>query len=323
MSFTQPDQAPIRLNRSQLSVPGIRPELFEKAARSAADVILLDLEDSVAPDDKPRARRSVIDAIGGVDWGAKTLSVRVNGMDTPYFYRDVVDILEQAADRLDLLMVPKAGTREDVYAVDFLVTQVEMAMGRTRKIGLELQIESALGVANVEAIAAAGPRSESLHFGSGDFGASAGVRTVQIGGDVPDYVVRGKGKGKAGVPGDIWHYPLMRMVVAARAAGLRPIDGPYSDFNDREGLAVAARRAAAMGCDGKWAIHPSQIDPINEIFSPAEAEIAQARALLEAWDTAAKAGRGAATHEGRMIDVANVRQARALVTKADLIAKRG
>lgn len=321
MSFTQTNLAPIRLNRSQLSVPGIRPELFEKAAKSAADVILLDLEDSVAPDDKPHARRSVIDAIGGVDWGTKTLSVRVNGMDTPFFYRDVIDILEQAGDRLDLLMVPKAGTREDIYAVDFLVTQVEMAMGRARKLGLELQIESALGVANVEMIAAAGPRSESLHFGSGDFGASAGLRTVQIGGDVPDYAVRGEGD--APVPGDIWHYPLMRMVVAARAAGLRPIDGPYSDFNDREGLEAAARRAAAMGCDGKWAIHPSQIEPINAIFSPAEDEVAGARALLDAWDAAAREGRGAATHEGRMIDVANVRQARALVAKADLIAERG
>lgn len=321
MSFTQPDQAPIRLNRSQLSVPGIRPELFEKAAKSAADVILLDLEDSVAPDDKPHARRSVIDAIGDVDWGAKTLSVRVNGMDTPFFYRDVIDILEQASDRLDLLMVPKAGTREDVYAVDFLVTQVEMALGRTRKIGLELQIESALGLANVEAVAAAGPRSESLHFGSGDLGATVGVRTVHIGGDVPDYAVRGE-SGKT-VPGDIWHYPLMRMVVAARAAGLRPVDGPYSDFNDPEGLEIAARRAAAMGCDGKWAIHPSQIEPINAIFSPGDDEVAEARALLDAWDAAAKAGRGAATHEGKMIDVANVRQARALVAKAELIAKRG
>jgi len=320
MSFTQPQQAPVRLNRSQLSVPGIRPEMFEKAARTAADVVILDLEDSVAPDDKPQARRNVAEAIGDVDWGRKSVSVRVNGMDTPYFYRDVIDILEQASDRLDLLMLPKAGTREDVYAADLLITQVEMAKGRTRQVGLELQIESALGVANAEAIAAAGARVESLHFGSGDFGASTGVRTVQIGGDVPGYAVRGADG--ATVPADIWHYPLMRMVVAARAAGLRPIDGPFADYSDAAGLELAARRAAVMGCDGKWAIHPSQIDPINAIFSPAEDEIAEARELLEAWDAAAKAGRGAATHKGRMIDVANVRQARTLVTKAELIAKK-
>jgi malyl-CoA/(S)-citramalyl-CoA lyase len=325
MSFFTVEQAPARLNRSELAVPGSQPVLFEKAAKSAADVVFLDLEDAVTPDDKPQARRNVITAIGDVDWGTKTLSVRINGLDTHYMYRDVVDLLEQCSGRLDLIMIPKVGTAADIYALDMLCTQIEAAKGRKKRIGFELIIETALGMENVAAIAGASSRIESLHFGVADYAASTRARTVSIGGANPDYAVLTEPdiSGTRDVHwGDMWHYALARMVVAARAHGLRPIDGPFGNFSDADGFRAAGRRAAALGCEGKWAIHPSQIALANEVMSPSETEITRARRILVAMDEAAKSGRGAVSLDGKLIDYASIRQAEALVRKAEQIAAR-
>ena len=323
MSFKVVDQAPSRLNRSELAVPGSNPRLFEKAAASAADVVFLDLEDAVAPDQKPQARKNVIEAINELNWGERTLSVRINGLDTHYMYRDVVDLLEQAGERLDLMMIPKVGTASDVYALDMLVTQVEDAMGRSKRIGFELIIETALGMANLEAIAGASRRIESLHFGVADYAASTKARTVNIGGANPEYVMLSD-PDESGTRtthwADMWHYAIARLVVAARANGLRPIDGPFGDFSDSDGYRAAACRAAALGCEGKWAIHPSQIEPANEVFSPSEQEVVRAKRVLEAMAEAEKAGKGAVALDGKLIDIASIKQAEVLVRKAELIA---
>jgi malyl-CoA/(S)-citramalyl-CoA lyase len=322
MSFKIVEQAPARLNRSELAVPGSQPKLFEKAAASAADVVFLDLEDAVAPDDKPQARKNIIAAINDIDWGNKTLSVRINGLDTHYMYRDVVDVLEQAGDRLDLIMIPKIGTAADVYALDMLVTQIETAKGRQKRIGFELIIETALGMQNIHEISAASRRLESLHFGVADYAASTRARTTGIGGANPDYAVLtdpdAAGKRETHW-GDMWHYAIARMVVAARANGLRPVDGPFGNFSDADGYRAAAKRAAVLGCEGKWAIHPSQVALANEMFSPSEAEVTKARRILEAMAQATREGRGAVALDGRLIDLASIRQAEVLVKKAEQI----
>jgi malyl-CoA/(S)-citramalyl-CoA lyase len=283
MSFHIIDPAPARLNRSELAVPGSNYRFLEKAAQSTADVVFLDLEDAVAPDDKPQARKNVIKAINEIDWGQKILSVRINGLDTHYMYRDVVDIIEQGSDRLDLIMIPKVGTAADVYAVDMLVTQAEDAMGRKKRIGFELIIETALGMMNVDEIAAASARNESLHFGVADYAASTKARTTVIGGPNPNYGVLTDpdDDGQRDYHwGDMWHYAVARMVVAARANGLRPIDGPFGDFSDADGYRAQGFRSAVLGCEGKWAIHPSQVDLANELFSPSkQAEGRQGRGL--------------------------------------------
>jgi malyl-CoA/(S)-citramalyl-CoA lyase len=323
MSFKIVEPAPARLNRSELAVPGSSPKLFEKAAKSAADVIFLDLEDAVAPDDKPQARKNIIEAINDVDWGNKTLAVRINGLDTHYMYRDVVDVVENAGERIDLIMIPKVGTASDVYAVDMLVTQIEAAKGRKKRIGFELIIETALGMANINEIATASKRNESLHFGVADYAASTKAQTTGIGGPNPSYGIltdKDGDKPRDYHWGDMWHYATARMVVAARAAGLRPVDGPFGDFSDPEGFKAHARRAAVLGCEGKWAIHPSQIALANEVFSPSEAEIAKAKRILEAMIQAQKEGRGAVALDGRLIDFASIRQAEVMVKKAEQIA---
>lgn len=324
MSFTQVPIRPARLNRSELAVPGSSPHFFEKAARSEADIVFLDLEDSVAPDQKEQARKNVIAAINDIDWGDKTLSVRINGLDAPWMYRDLVEVLEQAGERLDLIMIPKVGTAADVYAVDMLVTQIEQAKGRKKRVGFELIIETALGMMNVEAIAAASPRNESLHFGVADYAASTRARTTGIGGANPDYAMltdaSPEGQ-RARHWCDPWHYPLSRMIVAARAHGLRPIDGPFGDFKDAEGFQAQARRAVALGCEGKWAIHPSQIALANAVFTPPAHEVERARRILAAMEEAERAGRGAVQLDGRLIDIASIRQAKAIVAMAERIAK--
>jgi malyl-CoA/(S)-citramalyl-CoA lyase len=326
MSFTTVEQAPPRLNRSELAVPGSSPQLFEKAARGAADVVFLDLEDAVAPDKKEQARKNIVQGINEIEWGTKTLSVRINGLDTPYMYRDVVVVLEQAGDRLDLIMIPKVGTAADVYAVDMLVTQIEQAKGRRKRIGFELIIETALGMANIDEIARASKRNESLHFGVADYAASTRARTVGIGGPNPDYAVL-TDKGEDGERhthwGDMWHYAIARMVVAARAAGLRPIDGPFGDFSDPDGFRAQARRSAVLGCEGKWAIHPSQVTLANEVFTPPEKEVERARRILQAMEQARQEGKGAVSLDGRLIDIASIRQAEQLVATADRIGKAG
>ena len=317
------EPAPARLNRSELAVPGSQPQLFEKAAASQADVVFLDLEDAVAPDDKAQARKNIIQAIGDLDWGNKQLSVRINGLDTHYMYRDVVDLLEQAGDRLDMIMIPKVGTASDVYAVDMLVSQVEQAFGRKKRIGFELIIETALGMQNITEIAAASKRNESLHFGVADYAASTRARTTTIGGANGDYAVLTdtiEGQARENHWGDMWHYALARLVVAARANGLRPVDGPFGDFSDPDAFKAAAKRAAALGCEGKWAIHPSQVALANEMMSPSAAEVKRAERILKAMKTAASEGKGAVSLDGRLIDYASIRQAEVMVEKARQIS---
>lgn len=322
MSFTVPRQARSRLNRSELAVPGSRPELFEKALRSEADIVFLDLEDAVAPDEKDKARDLVIQGLNDLDWGSKTVSVRINGLDTHHMYRDVVDVVEQAGQFIDLIMIPKVGTASDVYAVDLLVSQIERAKGFAGRIGFEHIIESALGMQNVSEIAAASERNESLHFGVADYAASTQARTTGIGGANRDYSVLTdpmEDGSRQAHWGDMWHYSLARLVVAARANGLRPVDGPFGDYSDDDSYISAANRAAALGCEGKWAIHPRQIALANAAMGPTEAQIGEARRILEAMRRAEAEGKGAAALDGRLIDLASVRQAEVLVGKAERI----
>ena len=323
MSFHPVEQAPGRLNRSELAVPGSQPQMIEKAAQSDVDVIFLDLEDAVAPDEKLQARKNIIKALNEIDWGKKSMSIRINGLDTHYMYRDVVDIVEQAGERLDLIMIPKVGTAADVYAVDMMVTQIEDAKGYKKRIGFEHIIETALGMQNVTEIAAASKRNESLHFGVADYAASTRARTTIIGGVNPDYSVLTDPAedGSRDIHwGDMWHYALARMVVAARANGLRPIDGPFGDFSDPEGYKAAAKRAAVLGCEGKWAIHPSQVVLANEVMSPSEGEVDRANRILSAMADAEAAGKGAVSLDGRLIDYASIRQAEVLIEKVKQIA---
>src|SRR5436190_481641 len=312
MSHTRYDPARPRLQRSELAVPGSQPGMFRKALEGEADYVFLDLEDAVAPGDKPQARLNVIAALLEHDWRerGKTICVRINGIDTHYMYRDVVDVIEQAGHRIDTVLIPKVGVPADVYLVDALLTQIEAARRVPRRVGIEVLIETALGLANVEAIAQASRRLEAMHFGVADLAASLRARTVSIGGLNPDY------------PGDQWHGALVRIVTACRAYGLRAIDGPYGDFKDPEGVRAAARRAAALGYEGKWAIHPSQVPLANEVFTPPPAEVERARRILLALDEAARAGRGAAQLDGRMIDAASARMAQNVVDIAAAIAAR-
>jgi citrate lyase subunit beta/citryl-CoA lyase len=313
MSHTRFEPARQRLQRSELAVPGSNPAMFQKALDGEADYVFLDLEDAVAPGDKERARTNVIQALLELDWRGrgKTISVRINGIDTHYMYRDVVDVVEQAGHRLDTILIPKVGVPADVYMVDAMVSQIEEAKGLPHRLGIDVLIETALGMANVEAIAQSSRRLEAMHFGVADYAASCRARTVVIGGLNPDY------------PGDQWHAALSRMIVACRAYGLRPIDGPFGDFKDPDGYRLAARRAAALGAEGKWAIHPSQIALANEVFSPPPAEVDRARRILVALEEAAREGRGAAQLDGRMIDAASARMAQNVVDMAAAIERQG
>ena len=301
-----------RLQRSELAVPGSNPSMIDKAADGPADYVFLDLEDAVAPPEKEQARRNVIQALNDIDWAAKgkTVSVRINGLDTHYMYRDVVDVMEQAGSRVHTLLVPKVGVTGDLYMVEAMVNQIEQAKGFSTRVGLEALIETALGMANVEAIAQFGGRLEALHFGVADYAASMRARTTNIGGLNPMY------------PGDQWHAAISRMVIACRAYGLRPIDGPFGDFSDPEGYKDGARRAAALGCEGKWAIHPSQVALANEVFSPPEAEITKARRIIEELRKAEAQGKGAASLDGKMIDAASEKMANNVLLLADAIAAK-
>ena len=322
MSFHIVEQCTARLNRSELAVPGSNPKFLEKAASAKADVVFLDLEDAVAPDDKVPARKNIIEALNDLDWSDHTISIRINGLDTHYMYRDVVEIMEGAPGKLDLIMIPKAGTAADIYAIDMLVTQIEDATKVEKRVGFELIIETALGMMNVDELAGASPRLESLHFGVADYAASTKARTTVIGGPNADYHVLTDpdDDGNRDVHwGDMWHYPIARMVVAARAHGLRPIDGPFGDFSDPDGFIAQAKRASTLGCEGKWAIHPTQIDLANECFSPSEDEVTKAKRILEAMEQAQKEGKGAVALDGRLIDIASIKQAEVMVQKSEQI----
>ncbi|WP_417473129.1 L-malyl-CoA/beta-methylmalyl-CoA lyase [Leisingera sp.] len=318
MSFRIQPAAPARPNRCQLFGPGSKSLLFPKMAASDADVINLDLEDSVAPSDKEQARANVIEAINTVDWGKKYLSVRINGLDTPYWYRDVVDILEQAGDRLDQIMIPKVGCAEDVYAVDALVTAIERAKGRTKPVSFEVIIESAAGIAHVEEIAAASPRLQAMSLGAADFAASMGMQTTGIGGTQENYYMLREGQKHWSDP---WHWAQAAIVAACRTHGILPVDGPFGDFSDAEGYIAQAKRSATLGMVGKWAIHPSQISLANEVFTPSAAAVAEAREILAAMEAAKASGAGATVYKGRLVDIASIKQAEVIVAQAELIAE--
>ncbi|MDA0961388.1 MAG: L-malyl-CoA/beta-methylmalyl-CoA lyase [Proteobacteria bacterium] len=319
MSFRIQPTPPARPNRCQLFGPGSRSAIFGKMAASEADVVNIDLEDSVAPSDKDSARRNVIEAIGGMDWGTKTLSVRINGLDTPWWYRDVVDLLEQASDRLDLIMIPKVGCAADLYAVDALVTAVEAAKGRSKKIGFEVIIESAAGISHVEEIAAATPRLQAMSLGAADFAASMGMQTTGIGGTQADYYMLHEG---ARYWADPWHWAQAAIVAACRTHGVLPVDGPFGDFSDDEGYRAQARRSATLGMVGKWAIHPKQVALANEVFTPSDAAVTEAREILAAMEAAKANGEGATVYKGRLVDIASIKQAEVIVRQAEMISKR-
>ena len=314
-----------RLHRSELAVPGSSRRMIEKAPGLGADVVFLDLEDAVAPDDKVEARRNVVEALHELDWSGGAVSVRINGLDTRWCYRDIVDVVEQAGDRLDMLLVPKVGSPADVVFAATLLSQIEAEKG-LEPIGLSVLVETARGMANVEAIAQACPeRLEALVFGAGDFSVSTHARTDSVGGSSREYGVLGDPDEQGERPlhwGDQWHYALARVVVAARGYGLRPIDGPFGDIGDPDGYRVAARRAAALGCEGKWAIHPSQVPLANEVFTPSETEVEHARRLLAALEQAQREGKGAAALDGRLIDMALVPMARGVLAKAERLEGR-
>mgnify|MGYP001360114760 FL=1 len=312
MSFKFYRPAKSRLQRSELAVPGSSPEMFEKALNSKADYIFLDLEDAVSPMDKITARQNVIKGLKELNWKekGKTISVRINSPDTHYMYKDIIDIVEEVGDKLDTVLLPKAGTASDVYMIDCLLTQIETNKKLKNKIGIECLIETALGMSNIKEIAKSSERLEALHFGVADYAASLRARTVVIGGLNPDY------------PGDQWHHGLSELVMTCRAYGLRAIDGPFGDFNDPDAYIAAAKRGAAIGIEGKWAIHPSQIELANKVFSPPDSEVNKAKRILEELDKAAKEGKGAAQLDGRMIDAASARMAENIVNIDKLINKK-
>jgi len=287
-----------RSRRSCHAVPGSNQRFIEKAVSLEADEIFLDLEDAVAPGEKDSAREQVIASLRSLDFGDKTVVVRVNGTDTPHYYKDLIAVVEQAGDRLDAIMVPKVRTPGDVEMTDKLLTQLELANGfEVGRIGIEAQIEDAAGLIACEAIATASARMETLIFGPGDYSASVGIPITTIGA-APD-----------GYPGDHLNYVYSRLVVAARAAGIQAIDGPYARVGDEEGLRARAVLARALGLDGKWTIHPGQIAVVNEVFSPAREQWERAEAMLAAYEAAHAGGHGAATFEGEMIDEANRKMA--------------
>lgn len=317
MSFRLQPTPPARPNRCQLFGPGSNTKLFAKMATSAADVINIDLEDSVAPSDKDSARANVIAAISEYDWGNKTLSVRINGLDTPYWYRDVVDLLEQAGERLDQIMIPKVGCAADIYAVDALVTAIETAKGRSKKINFEVLIESAAGIAHVEEIAAASPRLVAMSLGAADFAASMGMQTTGIGGTQANYYMLHDGTKHWSDP---WHWAQAAIVAACRTHGVLPVDGPFGDFSDDEGFRAQALRSVTLGMVGKWAIHPKQIALANEVFTPSEAAVTEAREILAAMQTAKDNGEGATVYKGRLVDIASIKQAEVIVKQYEMIS---
>jgi len=302
-----------RLERSVLLVPASNLRMIEKAAASAADAVCIDLEDAVAPSEKATSRANVIHALLHLDFGHSLRLFRMNALDTPFAYRDVIEVVEAAGDHLDLVMLPKVNRPEDVYVVETLLTQIEMAKGFPNRIGIEAQIETALGCVHVNAIAACSTRVETIIYGPGDYAASLQMPMDVIG--VPD-------ENDAVYPGHRWHAIMQSVIVAARAYGKRCMDGPYAAFRDAEGFERACEIGRVMGFDGKWAIHPSQIETLNRVFSLPDSQVAWAHRLLDAYEEALRAGTGAITVDGKMVDAASLRIARAVIAKNALTAAR-
>jgi len=294
--------------RSILSVPGHVEKMHVKAFGTKADAILFDLEDSVPPEAKREARRQVIQTLKNADAKTPLLSVRINALDTPCGYRDLLEVVEAAGDHIRTVVIPKVNHPGDIHFAERLLDGIEMAAGKPLPIGIEASIETAQGLEQVSAIAAAGRRVQTLVFGIADYSASVGARLVSLSG-------HGE-KEDAIYPGHRWHYALSRIVMTAKAHGLLAIDAPYGYFKDEAGLEKTAQMACALGCDGKWAIHPAQIDTINRVFTPSGEDIERARKVLAAADAAETRGRGAVAVEGRMVDQATVGLARRLWEQA-------
>ncbi len=242
--------------------------------------------------------------------------MRINGLDTPFWYRDVVELLEEGSERIDQIMIPKVGCAADVYAVDALVSAIEAAKGRKKRISLEVIIESAAGIAHVEEIAASSPRLQAMSLGAADFAASMGMATTGIGGTQENYYMLREG---AKYWSDPWHWAQTAIVAACRTHGILPVDGPFGDFSDDEGFRAQALRSATLGMVGKWAIHPKQVTLANEVFTPSEAAVAEAREILAAMEKAKAEGAGATVYKGRLVDIASIRQAEVIVRQSEMI----
>ena len=298
-----------RVQRSELAVPATSPHFFQKAAQGPADSIFLDLEDAVAPTRREEGRANAVKALNDVDWGAKIVSVRVNGLDTPWAIADIMAVAR--CPRLDMILLPKVQTSEDVRFVDRLLGCLELETPRERRVGIEIQIETTRGLAEVEAIAATSPRLEGIIFGVGDYSIELENFDTVFGAPNPEYAV-------GGAENDQWHFALARIANACRAHGLRPIDGPFANYGDPDAYRASAIRARALGFEGKWAIHPSQVAIANEIFSPTPAQIAWARRIADRMAAAASDGQGAIGIEGVLIDRAHVKLAEKILARATL-----
>ena len=295
-------------DRSVLAVPASKLDMVEKAFASEADVAMLDLEDAVAPEDKPEARGNVVRALTELDRHGKRGLYRVNPLGTPWFHHDLIDVVEGAGEALDAVMIPKLERLEDLYLVDGLLTQAELAADLEHgHVRLEVLIESAAALVTIDAITRSSERLDGFHFGPGDYAASVGMPQTHIG---------TRDEWDEAYPGDRLHYPMHRIVVAAHATGLRAIDGPVADLGDEEGLRQSARRARSLGFDGKWCIHPKQIATVNEVFSPTEAELERATKLVKAYEASTAAGRGSIAFDGQMVDAASIRMAQAVLDRA-------
>ncbi len=303
-----------RLTRSMLFVPASRPDMIQKAAQSAADAVCLDLEDAVALDQKEASRPNVIQALQHLDFGTRARMLRINALDTPFAYRDVIEIVEAAGEHLDLIMLPKTRDASDVRFLDLLLAQIEMRLHLSRRIGIEAQIETASGFLWLREIAQSAPRLEALIFGPGDYAASMHMPLANIG--EPDLH-------DALYPGHRWHAIMHAIVAAARANNLRCMDGPYADFKDQAGFERACQVALAMGFDGKQCIHPAQLSTANHIFAPSPDELTLARTVVAAYEQASAEGRGAISVNGKMIDAANIRMAQTILQRQQAIEARG
>jgi malyl-CoA/(S)-citramalyl-CoA lyase len=314
---------PARAQRCELAVPATSPRFFAKAAASAADSLFLDLEDAVAPAQKDVARAQAIQALNGVDWGRKTVAVRVNGLDTPWALQDIADVARHAP-RLDLILLPKAGSAFDVRFVDQILTLIERETGRSKRVGIEVLIETAKGVANVEEIAQSSERLEAMIFGVGDYTVDMRTYDHVFGRPSERYAVLTDADAAGQRQrhwNDQWHFAMARIATACRAWGLRPIDGPFTDFGDSEGYRACALRAKALGFEGKWAIHPTQIALANEAFSPSGQELAWAADIKALLERTTRDGQGAVGDKGVLIDMAHLKLADSLLQRQELIER--
>lgn len=295
---------PQRNRRCQLSVPGSSEKMMQKAAGLGVDYVFLDLEDAVAPSEKRPSRKRIVDALNGLDWGRTTRCVRINDLTTEYAYEDIIEVVEGARENLDVIMLPKAMSAADVQFVDKLLSMMEKKLGLKKRIGLDALVEEVEAMMVVEEIAASTPRLECLIFGMGDYSASQGISMRDIG-------------GSSGYPGDIWHYQRQKLTIACRANRIDAVDGPFGNFKAPDAFREECRRSMILGMVGKWAIHPSQVEIAQQVFSPLPEEVARARAMKTAYEEALAQGIGAVQYEGKMIDIAAVRIVNNTIQKAD------